>query len=89
MPPGQFGKNHLGDKDEHLPTNHGFDEFFGNLYHLNAEEEPENEDYFDRIPTAFRERFGPRGVIVHRQWTAQPEDRGHRSADQEAHGNRR
>ncbi len=58
---GQFGKNHLGDKDEHLPTNHGFDEFFGNLYHLNAEEEPENEDY----PTdpAFREQFGPRGVI--------------------------
>ena len=42
---GQFGKNHLGDRDEHLPTNHGFDEFFGNLYHLNAEEEPENEDY--------------------------------------------
>ncbi|WP_430381266.1 sulfatase-like hydrolase/transferase, partial [Vibrio parahaemolyticus] len=42
---GQFGKNHLGDKDEHLPTNHGFDEFFGNLYHLNAEEEPENVDY--------------------------------------------
>ena len=41
---GQFGKNHLGDRDEHLPTNHGFDEFFGNLYHLNAEEEPENED---------------------------------------------
>ena len=58
---GQFGKNHLGDKDEHLPTNHGFDEFFGNLYHLNAEEEPENEDY----PTnpEFRERYGPRGVI--------------------------
>ena len=42
---GQFGKNHLGDRDEHLPTNHGFDEFFGNLYHLNAEEEPENVDY--------------------------------------------
>src|SRR5690606_17974018 len=42
---GQFGKNHLGDKDEHLPTNHGFDEFFGNLYHLNAEEEPEHPDY--------------------------------------------
>ena len=41
----QFGKNHLGDLDKHLPTNHGFDEFFGNLYHLNAEEEPENEDY--------------------------------------------
>ena len=58
---GQFGKNHLGDKDEHLPTNHGFDEFLGNLYHLNAEEEPENEDY-PQDP-AFRERFGPRGVI--------------------------
>ena len=58
---GQFGKNHLGDKDEHLPTNHGFDEFYGNLYHLNAEEEPENEDY-PKDP-AFRERFGPRGVI--------------------------
>ena len=58
---GQFGKNHLGDKDEHLPSNHGFDEFLGNLYHLNAEEEPENEDY-PKDP-AFRERFGPRGVI--------------------------
>ncbi len=61
---GQFGKNHLGDKDEHLPTNHGFDEFLGNLYHLNAEEEPENEDY-PQDPE-FRERFGPRGVI--RSW---------------------
>lgn len=58
---GQFGKNHLGDKDSHLPTNHGFDEFFGNLYHLNAEEEPENEDY-PQDP-AFREKYGPRGVI--------------------------
>jgi len=58
---GQFGKNHLGDLDEHLPTNHGFDEFFGNLYHLNAEEEPENVDY-PKDP-AFRKRFGPRGVI--------------------------
>lgn len=58
---GQFGKNHLGDRDEMLPTNHGFDEFFGNLYHLNAEEEPENEDY-PQDPE-FRERFGPRGVI--------------------------
>ena len=58
---GQFGKNHLGDRDEHLPTNHGFDEFFGNLYHLNAEEEPENEDY-PKDP-AFREKYGPRGVI--------------------------
>ncbi|MFN4142869.1 sulfatase-like hydrolase/transferase, partial [Aestuariivirga sp.] len=58
---GQFGKNHLGDRDEMLPTNHGFDEFFGNLYHLNAEEEPENPDY-PQDP-AFKERFGPRGVI--------------------------
>jgi arylsulfatase A-like enzyme len=58
---GQFGKNHLGDKDEHLPTNHGFDEFMGNLYHLNAEEEPENEDY-PKNPE-FRKKFGPRGVI--------------------------
>ena len=58
---GQFGKNHLGDKDVHLPTNHGFDEFYGNLYHLNAEEEPENYDY-PKDP-AFREKYGPRGVI--------------------------
>lgn len=58
---GQFGKNHLGDRDEFLPTNHGFDEFFGNLYHLNAEEEPENSDY-PKSPE-FRKRFGPRGVI--------------------------
>jgi arylsulfatase len=58
---GQFGKNHLGDQDTHLPTNHGFDEFFGNLYHLNAEEEPENADY-PKDPE-FRKKFGPRGVI--------------------------
>ncbi len=58
---GQFGKNHLGDKDEFLPTNHGFDEFYGNLYHLNAEEEPEHPDY-PKDPK-FRKRFGPRGVI--------------------------
>ena len=58
---GQFGKNHLGDRDEHLPTAHGFDEFFGNLYHLNAEEEPENEDYPKSAD--FRKKFGPRGVI--------------------------
>jgi arylsulfatase A-like enzyme len=58
---GQFGKNHLGDKDEFLPTAHGFDEFFGNLYHLNAEEEPENIDY-PKDPE-FRKNFGPRGVI--------------------------
>lgn len=58
---GQFGKNHLGDREEHLPTNHGFDEFYGNLYHLNAEEEPENEDY-PKNPE-FRKKFGPRSVI--------------------------
>ena len=58
---GQFGKNHLGDRDEMLPTRHGFDEFFGNLYHLNAEEEPENPDY-PRNPE-FKKKFGPRGVI--------------------------
>ncbi len=64
---GQFGKNHLGDKDEFLPTMHGFDEFFGNLYHLNAEEEPELPDYpTDEDFPNFRERFGPRGVI--RSW---------------------
>jgi arylsulfatase A-like enzyme len=58
---GQFGKNHLGDRDEMLPTLHGFDEFFGNLYHLNAEEEPENPDY-PKNPE-FKQHFGPRGVI--------------------------
>lgn len=58
---GQFGKNHLGDRDEHLPTNHGFDEFFGNLYHLNAEEEPEHPNY-PKDPE-FRKMWGPRGVI--------------------------
>ncbi|HRH90228.1 MAG TPA: sulfatase-like hydrolase/transferase, partial [Rubrivivax sp.] len=58
---GQFGKNHLGDRDEMLPTNHGFDEFFGNLYHLNAEEEPENPDY--PKSAEFKKQFGPRGVI--------------------------
>ncbi len=66
---GQFGKNHLGDRDEMLPTNHGFDEFFGNLYHLNAEEEPEHPDYPADLRLAgpdgptFSEQFGPRGVI--------------------------
>ncbi|PYP78818.1 MAG: arylsulfatase [Gemmatimonadetes bacterium] len=58
---GQFGKNHLGDRDEYLPTVHGFDEFFGNLYHLNAEEEPELPDY-PKDP-AFKKEFGPRGVL--------------------------
>ena len=58
---GQFGKNHLGDRDDMLPSNHGFDEFFGNLYHLNAEEEPEYADY-PKSPE-FKRKFGPRGVI--------------------------
>jgi arylsulfatase len=58
---GQFGKNHLGDRDEFLPTMHGFDEFFGNLYHLNAEEEPELPDY-PKDPE-FKKKFGPRGVL--------------------------
>ncbi|MCJ7758371.1 MAG: sulfatase-like hydrolase/transferase, partial [Gillisia sp.] len=58
---GQFGKNHLGDRDEMLPTAHGFDEFFGNLYHLNAEEEPET--YYYPKDKEFHEKFGPRGVI--------------------------
>jgi arylsulfatase len=64
---GQFGKNHQGDRDEHLPTMHGFDEFLGNLYHLNAEEEPENRDYPADMRLAngktFQETFGPRGVL--------------------------
>ncbi len=64
---GQFGKNHQGDRDEHLPTAHGFDEFFGNLYHLNAEEEPEHEDYPADLVLpngkTFKEQYGPRGVI--------------------------
>ncbi len=70
---GQFGKNHLGDKDEFLPTKHGFDEFFGNLYHLNAEEEPENPDY-PKDP-AFKAKFGPRGVL-HSKADGKVEDTG-------------
>jgi arylsulfatase len=66
----QFGKNHLGDLNRYLPTAHGFDEFFGNLYHLNAEEEPESPDY-PRDPR-FRERFGPRGVI--HSWATDEDD---------------
>ncbi len=80
---GQFGKNHLGDKDEFLPTAHGFDEFFGNLYHLNAQEEPENPDY-PKNPE-FRQRFGPRGVIEILGWR---EDRGYRPTHFETHGDR-
>jgi arylsulfatase len=61
---GQFGKNHLGDRDEQLPTMHGFDEFYGNLYHLNAEEEPEYRDYpSEKDFPGFRQKFGPRGVL--------------------------
>ena len=60
---GQFGKNHLGDRNEFLPTVHGFDEFFGNLYHLNAEEEPEQLDYPGQKDPEFTRRFGPRGVL--------------------------
>ena len=70
---GQFGKNHVGDRNEHLPTVHGFDEFFGNLYHLNAEEEPEHPDYpkAERFPE-FQNRFGPRGVL--RTWATDEDD---------------
>ena len=81
---GQFGKNHLGDRDEMLPTAHGFDEFFGNLYHLNAEEEPENPDY-PKDPE-FKKKFGPRGV--HPQFAGR-QDQRHRPADAEAHGDDR
>ncbi len=70
---GQFGKNHLGDLNHMLPTNHGFDELFGNLYHLNAEEEPEMDDYPSRngFPQFF-ETFGPRGVI--HSWATDVDD---------------
>lgn len=70
---GQFGKNHFGDRNEYLPTVHGFDEFFGNLYHLNAEEEPELPDYppGEDFPL-FRERFGPRGVM--HSWATDEDD---------------
>jgi len=68
---GQFGKNHLGDLNHMLPTNHGFDEFYGNLYHLNAEEEPEMADY--PKDTRFRATFGPRGVI--RAWATDKDDK--------------
>ena len=86
---GQFGKNHLGDRDDMLPSNHGFDEFFGNLYHLNAEEEPENRDY----PTeaqwpGFSENFGPRGVI-HSYADGQIEDTGPPDAAPHGNGRRR
>jgi len=79
---GQFGKNHLGDRDEMLPTNHGFDEFLGNLYHLNAEEEPELPDYPADLKLAdgstFSEKFGPRGPrgVIHSYADGRIEDTG-------------
>ena len=70
---GQFGKNHLGDLNHMLPTNHGFDEFFGNLYHLNAEEEPEMDDYPSKKEfPQFHEKFGPRGVL--HTWATDEDD---------------
>ena len=99
---GQFGKNHLGDMNHMLPTNHGFDEFYGNLYHLNAEEEPEMYDYpprrTSRLPQELR-AARRRPLVCDRQGRPhraaalgqgrQAEDRGHRPADQEAHGDLR
>ena len=100
---GQFGKNHLGDLNHMLPTNHGFDEFFGNLYHLNAEEEPEMYDYYpEKDFPNMRKMVGPRGVV--HSWATdkddpdrraalgtrrQAEDPGHRAADDQAHGDLR
>jgi len=82
---GQFGKNHFGDRDEHLPTMHGFDEFFGNLYHLNAEEEPELRDYpkedDPELPQTLRP---PRGAALLGQRRRHPADREHRPADEAA-----
>ncbi len=84
---GQFGKNHLGDKDEFLPTKHGFDEFFGFLYHLNACEEPELRDYPpEKDFPNFRKNFGPRGVL---RCNGRRPHRRHRPADQKAHGDHR
>jgi arylsulfatase A-like enzyme len=97
---GQFGKNHLGDLNHMLPTNHGFDEFFGNLYHLNAEEEPEMDDY-PKDPEVPRDVRAARRdpLLGHRQGRQdrraalgqgrQAEDRGHGAAHEEAHGNLR
>src|SRR5215813_3620868 len=90
---GQFGKNHLGDQDKHLPTVHGFDEFFGNLYHLNAEEEPEGY-YYPKDPE-FKKKYGPRGVLhtwANADGTQKIEDTGPlttkrmETIDQEIHG---
>ena len=98
---GQFGKNHLGDMNKYLPTVHGFDEFYGNLYHLNAEEEPEARTGLAEEFPRFNEQFRPRGVI--HSWATEPRrhrraalrarrppaDRGHRPADEEADGDDR
>jgi arylsulfatase A-like enzyme len=96
---GQFGKNHVGDRNPSLPTVNGFDEFFGNLYHLNAEEEPELPDY-PKDP-AYRAKFGPRGVLKCKgtevddatvdplRQGRQVDHRGHRPAHKEAHGDDR
>ena len=97
---GQFGKNHLGDRNEHLPTVHGFDEFFGNLYHLNAEEEPEYPNYpkdprFRKTVRAARraevqgDRQGRRDRRRAVRQGRQADDREHRTSHQEAHGDRR
>ena len=85
---GQFGKNHLGDRDEFLPTVHGFDEFFGNLYHLNAEEEPELPDY-PKDPGVQEAVRPARRAPLHRRRQGRADDQGHRPADQEAHGDDR
>jgi len=69
---GQFGKNHLGDRNEFLPTRHGFDEWFGNLYHLNAEEEPEELDYPGQKNHEYGKKFGPRGVL--HSWVSDKDD---------------
>ena len=68
----QFGKNHLGDRNEFLPTVHGFDEWFGNLYHLNAEEEPEELDYPGQKNPEYKKKFGPRGVL--HAWATDKDD---------------
>ena len=82
---GQFGKNHLGDRDEYLPTKHGFDEFFGNLYHLNAEEEPERPYYPKNDPTFVKVELAARRA----QGVGRRQDRGHRPAQQQADGDHR
>ena len=81
----QFGKNHLGDLDEHLPTAHGFDEFMGSLYHLNAEEESENADYF-KDPALIKKYQHARRDPHLGESGRHAEDREHRAARQEAHG---